>query len=123
MSLIPEPIPIDEESEENAEFHFLAQLRDIVSATRQLSFTSRDGAIQNYDKAGNFNAVWLAFTSNGVANTEDTVPHTLGRIPVAMLVSIPNKAAILYRGTTAWTETNIYLKTSVASTTWNIMVF
>jgi hypothetical protein len=120
--LIPEPVPI-EEGGEGSEFFYLSQLRDVVNAARNLNLTSRDGAIQNNDKAGNFNAVWCVFTSNGTANTEDTIPHTLGRVPLAMLVSVPDKAAILYRGTTTWTKDNIYLKTSVASVAWKVMLF
>lgn len=122
MSLIPEPIPIDEKAE-NADFIFLQQLRDVAYAARNLSLTSRDGAMQNYDKAGNINGVWLIFTSNGTANTEDAIPHTLGRVPFGVLASIPDKAAILYASATTWTATTIYLKTSVATVAWKVMVF
>lgn len=120
--LIPEPIPI-EEGADNAEFIYLQQLRDVVFAARNLSLTSRDGAIANNDKAGNFNAVWVVFTSNGTANTEDAVPHTLDRVPICAIASLPDKVAVLYIGTTAWTKTNVYFKTSVATVAWKVMLF
>lgn len=120
--LVPEPIPIAEGAE-NAEFIYTAQLRDVVQVARALSLTSRDGAIQNFDKAGNFNGVWSVFTSNGTANTEDAIPHTLGRVPLGALVSLPDKAAILYRGSTTWTTTTVYFKTSVATVAWKVMLF
>jgi hypothetical protein len=122
MSLIPEPIPIDEEVE-NKEFIFLQQLRDVSYAAKNLSFTSRDGAIQNFDKAGNFNGVWAVFTSNGTANTEDAITHTLGRIPFGFLPSIPDKSAVLYMSSTAPTSTTVYFKSSVATVAWKVMLF
>jgi len=120
--LVPEPIPI-EEGAEDAEFIYMLQLRDVVQVARSLSLTSRDGAIQNFDKAGNLNAVWSVFTSNGTANTEDAIPHTLGRIPLGAIISVPDKAAILYRGSTVWTATTVYFKTSVATVAWKVLLF
>ena len=119
---VPEPIPI-EEGAEDAEFIYMCQLRDVVQVARSLSLTSRDGEIQNFDKAGNFNAVWSVFTSNGTANTEDAIPHTLGRVPIGAIATTPDKAAILYRGTTTWTKDIVYFKTSVATVAWKVMLF
>jgi len=120
MLVFNEPIPIAEGTE-NAEFFYNEQLRQLFAAARNLQLTN--GAITNDSKAGNFDAKWQVFTSNGTANTEDTVAHKLGRVPVGVFAGLPDKAAILYKGTTAWTSTNIYVKTSAATTIWNIMVF
>jgi hypothetical protein len=120
MLVFNEPIPIAED-DENAAFHYNEQLRQLFLAARSLQFTN--GTITNNAKAGNFDAKWQVFTSNGTANTEDTVAHKLGRVPVGVFAGLPDKAAVLYKGTTAWTSTNIYLKTSVATVAWNIMVF
>lgn len=65
----------------------------------------------------------ISFTSNGVANTEDTVPHTLKRVPVGFFVIRQDKASIVYDGATAWTATDIYLKTNVATVALTIVVF
>lgn len=65
----------------------------------------------------------VEFTSNAVADTEDTVAHGLGKVPSGFIVVNKDKAGVLYDGGTTWTSTNIYLKSNVASTTYKIRVF
>ena len=65
----------------------------------------------------------VTFTSNGVADTEDAVAHTLGKIPQGFFVINVDKAGIVYDGGTAWTTTAINLKTNVATAIVKIMVF
>lgn len=122
MALLLEPIPIDPD-DPNAAFLYYSQLQQLFSAAKQLRFTQRGGSIQQGDKAGNFSAVWVVFTSNGVANTEDAVTHTLSRVPVGFLQGVPNKAAQIYDSGTTWTSTKIYVKTSVATVAWKLLVF
>lgn len=74
----------------------------------------------------NFNAEIKSLTSDAVADTEETVAHTLGRIPSGYLVLHRSKAGILYQGPstgTAWTATAIYVKSNVASTAYSILIF
>lgn len=71
----------------------------------------------------NHNVQIISFTTNGTANTEDTVAHTLKRVPVGFILVNSNKAASLYDSGTAWTATNVYLKCNVASAAVKIMVF
>lgn len=71
----------------------------------------------------NLDVVSVEFTSNAVANTEDTVAHTLGRIPAGYLVVSQNKAASIYVSGTTFTKTSIYLKTSVATVAVKLRVF
>jgi hypothetical protein len=63
----------------------------------------------------NIDAVIASFTSNATPDTEDTVAHTLGRIPSYFIVADINKGGVVYRGATTFTKTNVYLKTTVAS--------
>lgn len=66
----------------------------------------------------NISGQWVTYTSNGAANTEDTIAHTIGSIPLGYLVVSQNKAGTIYQqaGTgTAWTSSNIYVKCNVAS--------
>lgn len=65
----------------------------------------------------------VSYTSNGSANTEDTVAHTLGKVPIGYIVVGLDKASIVYNGTTSWTATNIYLKNSLSTVAVNIIVF
>ena len=120
--LFTEPVPIAE-GDPQAAFYYNAYLRDLFQKAQYLRLTQRSGAPANHDKAGNLNAKWAVFTSNASANTEDTVAHKLGRVPLGWLAAIPDKAANIYLGTTAWTTTDIYVKTSVATVAWKLILF
>lgn len=122
MIVLPEPIPIAPE-DPNASFLYDNQLRTLLLAAQNLSLTQRAGAVQNNDKAGNLSAVYVVFTSNGTANTEDTITHTLGRIPIGYIPVKQDKSAVLYSSGTTDTSTIIYLKTSVATVTWTVLLF
>jgi len=65
---------------------------------------------------------WKNYTTNAVADTEDAVSHTLSRVPIGFLVFSASKAGILYKGSTAWTSTSIFLKCSAASTVVRIFI-
>lgn len=76
--------------------------------------------------AENFNGQIKSHTSNAVANTEDTISHTLGRIPSGYLVLYQDKAGTLFQGPstgTAWTASNLYLKCNVASVAFSLLIF
>lgn len=71
----------------------------------------------------NQDAETISYTTNAVANTEDTVAHTLKRVPVGAILVYTDKAVSLYAGGTAWTASNIYLKANVASAAVKILVY
>lgn len=73
--------------------------------------------------ADNFDCAFVSFTSNAAPDTEDTVAHDLGRVPAYFAVVSLNKGAVVYKGPTAFTKTNVYVKTSVASTDVILMLF
>jgi len=98
-------------------------MQDILALSFRLTFLDKNGAVANGLKSYNFDAVWVAYVSNGSADTEDTVAHNLGRIPNDIWVGIPDKEAVVYRGGTTFTRTNLFLKASAASVTVNILVF
>ena len=122
MVLLGEPIPVDPD-DPLATYQQDEYLRQLFMTSQNLSLIQRSGAIQNHDKAGNLLAKYIVFTSNGTANTEDTIPHKLGSIPVGYVVIKQDKAGIIYDSKTAWTSTNLYLTSSVASVAWTLMVF
>lgn len=81
---------------------------------RRVSFG--DGTTGNSE---NIDGEFVTYTSNAVADTEDTVAHTLGSVPIGYIVVKQDKGSNVYEGGTAWTSTNLYLKqtgTSVATT-------
>ena len=98
-------------------------LRNLSRIAQNLSFLDADGGVSAGRKPLNIDAVWVSYVSNGTANTEDTVPHNLGRIPSGIWVGIPDKSAVIYQGTTAWTVDDIFLKASAVTVTVNILVF
>ena len=73
-------------------------------------------------KPYSFDAEIIDVTANSTANTESAVAHTLGRVPLEAFVIWRSQDSVLYRGTTAWTTTNIYVRASVASTTMRLWI-
>jgi hypothetical protein len=65
----------------------------------------------------------VSFTSSGTPDAENTVAHGIGKVPTGYIVYSQDKAASLYKGSTAWTATNIYLKCNVATVIVKIVVF
>ena len=63
----------------------------------------------------------ITFTTS-TANTEVVVPHTLATIPTGRIVIAQDKAGSLYSSTTAWTKTNIYVKSDGTSVTFTIFL-
>ena len=70
----------------------------------------------------NISGEFQVFTSNAIADTEDTISHTLGAVPIGYIVLGRDKAGVLYNGSTAWTSTSIYFKSNVASTTYTVFL-
>jgi hypothetical protein len=122
MEVPDAPIVRDQKSDEGARAiqFFMDRMAEVA---RSISFLDSDGATGNGRKPVNIDAVWVAYTSNGSADTEDTVAHSLGRTPIGFFVGLPDKSAIIYESGTAMTTTNIFLKSSAATTVVNILVF
>ena len=68
-----------------------------------------------------FSADVLDFTS-GAADAETTVAHTLIRTPLEAFVVWQGASGFLYRSTTAWDATNIYVKSSVDGVAYRIFL-
>lgn len=60
-------------------------------------------------------------TDTGTADTQFTVSHGIGAVPIGFLVLNINKGGVVYDSGTAWTSTNIYLKCTTANT--NVTLF
>lgn len=63
----------------------------------------------------NVDCVVVSYTSHATPDAESTVAHTLGKVPSYFIVASLDKGGVVYKGTTAFTSTNVYLKCSVAS--------
>jgi hypothetical protein len=79
----------------------------------------------NLDPGKNTDTAYASGTSDVTLNTEFSVAHQLQRIPIGFIVITKNKAGDFY-GTptlgTAWTATTIYLKCSVASVAFKLLL-
>jgi len=71
-----------------------------------------------------FTGVFVSGTSAG-GNVEFSVTHSLGRVPQGYIIFFTDKATSLYQGPTtgtAWTTTQIFIKSSTATTSFLIYV-
>ena len=119
--VVPRLLDFNDPRQKHALQEFMKAMLDM---SFRLTFLNKDGAITGGTRSYNLDAVWVAYVSNGTANTEDTVTHNLGRTPVGIWVGIPDKSAVIYADNeAAWTSTTIRLKASATTVTVNILVF
>ena len=69
----------------------------------------------------NINGNWVSFATPGVANTDFTITHNLGRIAVGYIIMSKTATCDLYNGSIAGTKTQITLRATVPGV--NINVF
>jgi hypothetical protein len=68
--------------------------------------------------------VWKAHgTTPGAANTDFTINHSLGRIPITIVGQDTNNGGLLYRSpATPWTKTTATLRCTTASAAYNLIL-
>lgn len=76
----------------------------------------------NTDIGQNISGFWATGTSPATANTQFTVNHQLGRVPVGFDLKRANAAASFYDSGTTWTSTQIFLKASAASVAYTLFI-
>lgn len=64
------------------------------------------------DTGRNIDGFPATATTPAVANTEFSVNHGLGRVPVGFHVVNKDGSTDVYKGTTAWTSSKIFLKST-----------
>jgi hypothetical protein len=97
---------------------------DLVNIFTALKGRIRFGTGTNGDRGENISGEFQNFTSDASANTEFSVTHTLGAVPIGAIVLWQDKSGSLYQGPTTgtnWTSTTIYFKS--AGTSVNYLVF
>lgn len=96
---------------------------EIELTDRLTRYTSKLGDIINKGirATDNWDAQVISVTL-AAADTEQAVAHTLKRVPTGYIVLSADKAAQVYDGTTAWTITNIYIRSNVDNTTAKIIL-
>lgn len=97
----------------------LAHLEQLNKVTTNISFGDTMG---NSDRSQNMECWKSSGNAPGVANTEFAVAHGLGRIPITLAGQDTNNGGVIYRGATAWTTTQIFLKCTTAAAAYNIVI-
>jgi hypothetical protein len=95
----------------------LSKSIDRISSALDLVFANGVGVSDNLD------CRVVSLSTSATPDAENTVAHSLSRVPSGYIVVKRNKAAIVYDGTTTWTKTNIYVKCDVASTAVTLIIF
>ena len=62
-------------------------------------------------------------TTSGTPGVESVIAHGLKRVPTGYIVIGKDKTGDIFNGASAWTSSNIYIKSNVASLTIKIMIF
>ena len=73
----------------------------------------------------NISGQFQQFTSDGSANTEFNVAHTVGSIPLGYIILWQDKTGTLYQGPstgTTWTSTQVSLKSTGTSVTYLVFL-
>jgi hypothetical protein len=79
--------------------------------------------MSNADQDMNMNAFKHTGTSPVAPNTDFTLTHTLNRVPLTIVGQDTQDGSILYRSpTTPWTKTTITLRSTGASSVYNVIV-
>jgi len=87
---------------------------------KNISFGS---TMSNEDGDTNLDVFKATGTTPGTANTDFTIKHTLGRVPITIVGQDTTTGAVLYRSpATAWTKTTVTLRSTGASATYNVIV-
>ena len=76
--------------------------------------------------ADNIDGVWGTVTTPGTANTDFSISHNLGRVPVGYLVVTRDIAVTIYNGSGgigSWTTSTITLRASLASANITVFIF
>lgn len=86
---------------------------------RNISFGA---TMNNTDRDINLD-IWKASgTTPGSANTNFTINHSLNRVPITIVGQDTDNAGLIYRGSVAWTKTQVTLKCSTASAHFNVIL-
>lgn len=88
---------------------------DLVNIFLAMQGRIRFGGGGDGDRGENIAGEFQVVADTGAADTEFSVTHGLGSIPIGFLVTNIDKGGVIYDSGTAWTTTTIYLKCSAAN--------
>lgn len=106
MSLVPSGYTLQDLKPYEINLEFF-NLKNVVNG--RIQFGTTDGKNRNVDGQ-------MVSATFGAANTDLTIIHNLGAIPVGYLVFRNSNGGVIYDGSVAFTKTTITLRSTVANT-------
>lgn len=118
---LPQPGRITREKDGTISEATLGRIhRQLELLTQAVNGGLRFVANQNLGRVGNFKAQMLEFTANA-ADTEFSVPHSLGTVPLGYIPVLVDKDATLYVSNFGgWSKDTVYFKSSAAGALFNV---
>lgn len=84
---------------------------------------SYGATMNNTDKDINMDCWKATGTTPGSANTDFTILHSLGRVPITIVGQDTTNGGLIYRSpATPWSKTSLTLRCTTASATYNLIV-
>jgi hypothetical protein len=74
------------------------------------------------NNGSNIEGSWFIGQTPAAPDTDFTIPHKLGRVPVGYLVLSIDAPGIIYKGVNAWTNFSITLRCSTSNTNVTVLV-
>jgi hypothetical protein len=95
-----------------------------VNHSRVLAGNVEFGDTMTNKEPGRNIKCWKATgTTPGVANTDFTIQHGLGKVPITIAAQDTNNGGLLYRSpATAWTKTAVTLRCTTVSAAYNVII-
>jgi hypothetical protein len=96
----------------------------LVNHSRVLAGNITFGDTMTNNEPGRNIQNWKAFgVTPAAANTDFTIQHMLGRIPITIAAQDTNNGGLLYRSpVTPWTKTTVTLRCTTASAVYNVIL-
>jgi len=107
---------------DNTNSYLLGVDNDLTNIFNVFKGRVRFGDANSGSNGENIQGQFQVFTSSSTVDTEFSVSHTVGAVPIGWLLVSKDKAGDLYKGDTEWTSDTVYFKSSVASVSYTIFL-
>ena len=122
---LPQPGRITREKDGTISEATIAKIQsqlELITQTLNGGLRLKSG--ETLGRAGNFKAQMIELTTPGVADTEFSIPHSLGALPEGYFVVLQDKAGSLYTSNFGgWDKDTVYLKSDATSMLVNIVLY
>lgn len=87
-----------------------------------LTNISHGTTMSNSDPSNNIDNWKATGTTPNAPNTEFSITHGMARVPLTLGGWDTNNGGTLYRSSTAWTKTQVFLKCTTANAVYNLIL-